>query len=127
MIAGIGTDIVAVDRIRGAIARHDGRFQRKVLSDAEMEACARVPDAAAYVAKRFAAKEAFFKAFGQPSSSANTWHQLSVLNEASGRPVLVPGKRLAALMQRTGIVAAHVSLSDEREHAIAFVVLERAA
>lgn len=127
MIAGIGTDIVAVDRIRGAIARHGGRFQRKVLSDAEMEACSRAPDAAAYVAKRFAAKEAFFKAFGQPSSSANTWHQLSVLNEASGRPVLVPGARLAALMRRTGIVATHVSLSDEREHAVAFVVLERAA
>jgi holo-[acyl-carrier protein] synthase len=126
VIAGIGTDIVSVERIRGAISRHEGRFQRKVLSDDEMAACGRAPDAAAYVAKRFAAKEAFFKAFGQASSSANTWHQLSVLNEPSGRPVLVPGPRLAALMARLGIVASHVSLSDEREHAVAFVVLERA-
>lgn len=127
MIAGIGADIVAIERIRRAIGRHEGRFMRKVLSDAEMAACSRLPDATAFVAKRFAAKEAFFKAFGQPSSSANTWHQLSVLNDAAGRPVLVPGDRLAVLMRESGIAVAHVSLSDERDNAIAFVVLERVA
>lgn len=124
-IHGIGTDIVSIERIRLALARHDDRFARKVLSDAELAKYETLNDGAAYVAKRFAAKEAFFKALGEPPSSANTWHQLSVMNNAAGKPVLQCGLLLAALLQRCAISSTHVSLSDEREHAVAFVVLEQ--
>lgn len=82
-------------------------------------------DPAPYVAKRFAAKEAFFKAFGQPSDSANTWHQLTIANAGDGSPRLVFGDLLGAKMAELGIARWHVSLSDERDHAIAFVLLER--
>lgn len=124
-IHDIGTDIVNIERIRLALARHEERFARKVLSDAELAKYETLNDGAAYVAKRFAAKEAFFKALGEPPSSANTWHQLSVMNNAAGKPVLQCGPLLAALLQRRAISSTHVSLSDEREHAVAFVILEK--
>ena len=124
-IHGIGTDIVAIERIRRALERHPEKFARKILSDLELRACARMPDAAPYAAKRFAAKEAFFKALGEVSSAANTWHQLSVVNDAAGRPRLEYGPKLAALLASKAIASAHVSLSDERTHAVAFVVLEK--
>jgi len=126
MISGIGVDIVSIERIRRALARHDGRFGRKVLADGEWAIYQRLSDGAAYVAKRFAAKEAFFKALGQPSSAANTWHQLSILNDAAGRPHLEFGADLAALLAGLGITAWHVSLSDERDYAVAHIILERA-
>ena len=124
MIYGIGADIVSIERIRRAIGRHEGRFARKVLSSAEWAIYGGHPNAAAYVAKRFAAKEAFFKAFGQPSSVANNWHQLSIGNDAAGRPRLEFGLALASLVAGLGIKRWHVSLSDEREYAIAYLILE---
>ena len=124
-IYGIGTDIVAIERIRGALTRHDERFARRVLSDLELARYAEMKDGAAYVAKRFAAKEAFFKALGVPSSNANTWHQLSVVNDVAGKPVLECGVLLAALLHEKKISSTHVTLSDERTHAVAFVILEK--
>ena len=125
MIAGIGTDIVSITRIRGALERHAGRFARKVLADAEWTVYLGLPDGAPFVAKRFAAKEAFFKALGEPPCAANTWHQLTIGNEPSGRPELKFGSELAALLQRRGITGWHVSLSDEREYALASIILEK--
>lgn len=125
MIAGIGTDIVAIARVAKALDRHGERFGEKVLAPEEQAACPQGARRAAYVAKRFAAKEAFFKAFGQPSSEANTWHQLAVLNDESGKPRMQFGALLAALMQQQGIARWHISLADEHEFAVAYVVLEK--
>ena len=126
-IHGIGTDIVSVARIRTALARHEERFARKVLADAELARYESLSEtvAPAYVAKRFAAKEAFFKALGEVPSDANTWHQLAVINDAAGRPHLQCGALLAALLADRKISATHVTLSDEHEHAVAFVILEK--
>jgi holo-[acyl-carrier protein] synthase len=125
MIAGIGTDIVSIARIRRALERHGDRFAHRILSEAETAVFGTRADPAPYLAKRFAAKEAFFKAFGQPSDDANTWHQLTVANAADGSPRLIFGDLLGARMATLGITGWHVTLSDEREHAVAFVVLEK--
>lgn len=125
MIVGIGTDIVSVARIARALQRHGDHFTAKVLTPAEQIACARLARRAAYVAKRFAAKEAFFKAYGQPASAANTWHQLAVMNEEGGRPRLEFGPLLAASLRQQGITRWHVSLSDEHDYALAYIVLEK--
>lgn len=125
MIHGIGTDIVSIRRIRSAVEKHEGRFARKILSDAEWAVYATLKEGTAYLAKRFAAKEAFFKALGEPSSGANTWHQLAVMNDSAGRPYLQCAELLAAILRDKSIVKTHVTLSDEREHAVAFVLLEK--
>ena len=92
---------------------------------AEFEKFGSLKDGAAYVAKRFAAKEAFFKALGASSFTANTWHQLSVVNDAVGKPSLACGPLLSASLHEKKISSTHVTLSDERTHAVAFVILER--
>lgn len=125
MIAGIGTDIVSIARIERAMGRHGGRFTEKVLAPAEQGVFADITKKAAYIAKRFAAKEAFFKAFGQPPSQANTWHQLAVMNDGAGRPQMQFGAPLAEMLRAQGIARWHVSLSDEHEFAIAYVILEK--
>lgn len=126
-IHGIGTDIVSIERIRIALSRREERFARIVLADSELIRFESLSDkvAPAYVAKRFAVKEAFFKALGEPSSAANTWHQLAVMNDGAGRPQLVCGPLLAELLEKKKISTTHVTLSDEREHAVAFVILEK--
>ena len=126
-IHGIGTDIVSIARISAALGRHEERFAKKVLAEAELARYDTLSSTAqpAYVAKRFAAKEAFFKALGEPPSEANTWHQLAVVNDAAGRPHLQCAPLLAQLLRDKKIMATHVTLSDEREHAVAFVTLEK--
>jgi holo-[acyl-carrier protein] synthase len=128
-IAGIGIDIVEISRVRAAATRTPGeRFARKVLADGEFARYQvlgghAAPQAIAYLAKRFAAKEAFFKAYGQPSSQANTWHQLAIENDARGTPIAKPGPLLAAELKDRGL-RVWVSLSDERRYAAAQVILE---
>ncbi|MFN0164529.1 MAG: holo-ACP synthase [Burkholderiales bacterium] len=123
MIVGLGSDLVEIARVRRILTRHGG-FARRVLADAEIAVYANLRDGAAYVAKRFAAKEAFYKAFGEPPGRANTWHQLAVLNDAAGRPRLEFGAGLARLLADRGIDRWHVTLSDERQYALACVILE---
>ena len=129
MLHGIGTDLVEIERIRLALLRHGDRFARRVLADSEyeryqiMRQSAR--DAAPYVAKRFAAKEAFFKALRRRPSEANTWHQLSIENDEEGRPACSFGLLLDEFLRTNELGAVHVSLSDERGFALAFVTIER--
>ncbi|HZM36863.1 MAG TPA: holo-ACP synthase, partial [Burkholderiales bacterium] len=77
-----------------------------------------------YLAKRFAAKEAFTKALGTGIRAPANWHGVWVGNLKSGKPVLEFTPQLQALMQQRNISHAHVSLSDEKGVAFATVILE---
>ncbi len=125
MIVGIGTDLCEVGRIQRALERYGERFALKILVAAEMERFRRHRRPAAYLAKRFAAKEAFSKAMGTGIRHPVNWHNVSVENERSGRPVLRFSQALAELLQSRGIVAVHVSITDEIGMASAFVILEK--
>jgi holo-[acyl-carrier protein] synthase len=124
MIYGIGTDLVDIDRIRGAMARHGERFLARLLSDAERLRIAELADPAPFVAKRWAAKEAFAKALGTGVRPPVSLAGVTVMNNAEGRPVLEFDDAIAAYLAARGIDGVHVSLSDEQHAAIAFVVLE---
>jgi holo-[acyl-carrier protein] synthase len=126
VIAGIGTDLCDIKRIQRALDRHGDRFARKILVASELERFGRHRKPAAYLAKRFAVKEAFSKAMGTGIRFPVNWHNVWVANERSGKPVLRFSEPLAALLQRRGIVAAHVSITDEVEMACAHVILEGA-
>ena len=124
MILGIGTDLVEIVRIEQALERWGERFARKVLVPRELARFASHRKPAAYLAKRFAAKEAFSKAMGTGIHFPVNWHNVSVANERSGRPYLKFSQPLAVLLEARGIRRTHLSLSDEVEMACAFVVLE---
>ena len=124
MIAGIGTDLCDIGRMQRALDRFGERFARKILVESEYQRFVRHRRPAAYLAKRFAAKEAFSKAMGTGIHFPVNWHNVSVDNERSGRPVLRFSEPLAELLRSRGITAVHVSITDGVGMAAASVVLE---
>ncbi len=126
MILGVGTDLVDIGRIRMALGRWGERFAERVLVDPELERFRAHRKPESYLAKRFAAKEAFAKAMGTGIRYPVTWQNVSVANHPSGRPYLVFSAPLAALLEERGVRRVHLALSDEVTVAAAFVVLEGA-
>ncbi|MDR1229761.1 MAG: holo-ACP synthase [Azoarcus sp.] len=123
MIHGIGTDIVRIDRLHAALGRHGEAFALRILAAAEHEAWRAARDPARFLAKRFAAKEAFSKALGTGLTAPATLCALAVEHDAFGKPRFGYGERLASHMTAQGL-SAHLSLSDERDYVIAFAVIE---
>ena len=124
MIYGVGTDVVEIGRIAAALKRYGERFAQRVLCPPELERFHKHRLPANYLAKRFAAKEAFSKALGTGIKAPANWHGVWVRNLASGQPVLEFSEALDALLKKRGITSAHVSLSDEKGVAFATVILE---
>lgn len=132
MIYGIGTDVVLIARIRDLLTRYGERFARRVLGPDELieyhrrgsRGSAGAERAARYLAKRFAAKEAFSKALGLGLRGPMTLLSLEVLNDPKGKPYARARKALAAYLLELRLTA-HVSISDEIDSAVAFVILEQ--
>ena len=130
MIFGIGTDICDVRRIRATLLRRGERFAEKVLGPRELEvfrarrARAEVRGVS-YLATRFSAKEAFSKAIGLGLRTPMTWRACEVINAASGKPEIALSGALAEWFASRGL-RAQVSLSDESDYAVSFVVIESA-
>ena len=124
MIFGIGTDIVAVQRMRDALDRHGERFADRILAAGEREDFAAAADPARFLAKRFAAKEAFGKALGTGVAVPATLHAIAVAHDELGKPAYTFAPPLASHMVEHTL-AAHLSLSDERDYVVAFAVIDR--
>ena len=124
MIHGVGTDIAAVSRLAALYERHGQRATEKLLAPAEFEAFDRASDKGRFLAKRFAAKEAFGKALGIGVAAPATLPNLAVDHDELGKPFFAYAPELAALMHERKLVA-HLSISDEKNYATAFVVIER--
>ncbi len=125
MIYGIGTDIAAVERLAGMFERHGEAAAAKLLAPAEMADLAAAPDKGRFLAKRFAAKEAFAKALGIGVRAPATLPAIAVVHDPLGKPAFVYSDELATLL-RDKRLSAHLSISDERDYAVAFVILEQA-
>ena len=125
MIHGIGTDIVAVKRLQGMWERHGDKTLEKLLAPQEMADFASAADKGRFLAKRFAAKEAFSKALGTGVRPPAVLPAIAVAHDELGKPILVFCGRLAEMIENQGL-KAHLSLSDEADYAIAYVILERA-
>jgi holo-[acyl-carrier protein] synthase len=128
MIYGIGTDICDIRRIAATLDRRGERFAQKVLGPNEIEVFrqrrARVEARGiAYLATRFSAKEAFSKAIGTGLHMPMTWRACEILNERSGKPYIQLHGELAAWFEAKGL-RAQVTVSDESDYAVSFVVTE---
>ena len=129
MIYGIGTDICDIRRIAATFERQGERFAHKVLGEAEFAIwqarSARWPKRGLrYLATRFSAKEAFSKAVGLGLRMPMSWRLCEILNEKSGKPVIVLHGGLKAWFEAEGL-SAHVTVTDETDYAASFVVVER--
>jgi holo-[acyl-carrier protein] synthase len=123
VIHGVGTDIVAIARMRTLYERHGERSLDKLLAPEEIALCRKSGDPARYLAKRFAAKEALAKALGTGLRAPVLLTTMAVLNDELGRPFFRFAGELAAYVEARRL-NVHLSLSDERDSAVAFVVVE---
>ncbi|NMF89326.1 holo-ACP synthase [Aromatoleum petrolei] len=125
MIHGIGTDIVQIARLSSALERNGERFAARILAIGdERDGFRASRDPARFLAKRFAAKEAFGKALGTGVAVPATLHAVRVGHDGLGKPVYMFDAGLAAYMQERGL-NAHLTLSDENEYVVAFALIEK--
>jgi holo-[acyl-carrier protein] synthase len=131
MIYGIGTDIVQISRVEAALARSGPRFAEKILGPQELEkyharrARSEVRGLR-FLATRFSAKEAFSKAIGMGMRMPMTWRSAQMLNDPSGKPTIVCSGALLEFMQQNKL-SAQVTISDEADYGVAFVIVTRDA
>ena len=130
MIYGIGTDIVQISRVEAALARSGERFAEKILGPDELVKyhARRAKNEARglrFLATRFSAKEAFSKAIGLGMRMPMTWRSAQMLNAPSGKPVIVCSGLLEEFM-RANRLSAQVTISDEADYGVAFVIVTQA-
>ncbi len=128
MIYGIGTDLVEIGRIAAAVDRFGERFVDRILGPQERARyeARRARSASrglAFLATRFAAKEAVSKAIGLGLRSPMTWRAVEIINAPSGQPQVVAHDALADFI-RARRLRLSVSVTDEQSMAMAFVVAE---
>jgi holo-[acyl-carrier protein] synthase len=141
-ILGVGVDIVHLPRVAAAARRWGVRFERRILGPGELDALQRLrgePGAAAggaagaageaasarFLASRWAAKEAAYKALGAGPGPRVQFPDLQVERGTGGRPELRLVGTARRRMQELGADQAHLSISHDHEYAIAHVIIER--
>lgn len=127
MIFGIGTDIIDIRRIERLMAINQRSFLDRVFTTAEVEYCTRTNSPAHRFAKRFAAKEAFFKALGSGFSDGVTWKDVEILNniDKKNKPeIFLTGRALEKIKELAGDYRIFLSLSDDYPYAVAYVLIE---
>jgi holo-[acyl-carrier protein] synthase len=128
VIVGIGTDLIEIERIEAAVGRHGDRFVQRILGPEELQRyaqrCARSQRRGiAFLATRFAAKEAISKALGLGMRMPMTWRSAEVVNQPGGKPVVQLHGALKAFAESRKL-RLHVSLTDERSMAMAYAIAE---
>lgn len=124
MIFGIGTDIVAVTRMAEFRRRHGERALERVLAPQERNDCLTSAYPDRFLAKRFAAKEALAKALGTGIRVPVLLTAIAVGHDELGKPRFDFAPELAAYIDERRLTA-HLSISDEHDYAVAFVVVEQ--
>ena len=127
MILGVGNDIVRIERIENLLDKFGERFIKKVFTKEEETRSLKKLKPAASLAKRFAAKEAAWKALGDEQQLGINWKDMGVRNNKSGKPFLeLKGKaaeQLKKLTPENMVARIDLSLSDELPYAQAFVII----
>jgi holo-[acyl-carrier protein] synthase len=123
MIKGIGTDIVSVTRMSRVLERTPN-FRDKVFTSAEIAYCESKADPAQSFAACFAAKEAVMKAFGTGWTEDVNWQGISLDHDPAGKPIVILCGNTLQTYEKYNCTAIHISVSHEKEHAIALAILE---
>jgi holo-[acyl-carrier protein] synthase len=124
VIVGIGTDVCSIERIAKSLDRFGERLVKRILTPAERARFDSVKDKPGHLAKRFAAKEAFSKAIGTGIHAPFTWHSITVTRNGKGKPGIEADAPMEKHLKKLGVTAMHISLTDDGDVAMAFVVLE---
>lgn len=125
MIFGIGTDLIKITRIKNIHSLE--KFALKILSENELDLFDSLSNdkKITFISKQFAGKEAFSKALGTGLSAGIRFKEIEILRDEKGKPKFTAINSLKSFMQNLGITRTHISITDEREYAMAFAILEK--
>ncbi|MGZ3633829.1 MAG: holo-ACP synthase [Parachlamydiaceae bacterium] len=118
-LLGLGNDIIEIQRIARALERHGQRFLDQIFTIQEQTYCLRYQQPERCLAGRFAAKEAIVKALGTGFSNGISWHDIEILNNTAGKPVVYLSERLKKQFQSLEI---QLSISHSKEYATAVAI-----
>ena len=124
MIAGIGIDIIEVDRIAEKIEKNSG-FKELVFSENEIAYCESKAHKHEHYAARFAAKEAFFKALGTGWLNGTAFNEIEIINDERGKPSITLLGETNNVISALRLGTISVSLTHIKAIASAFVIIEK--
>ena len=123
MTIAIGTDIVEIKRIADALERQGDKFVQRILTASEIEEYQARGNSVAFLAKRFAAKEAIAKALGTGIGRGISFQQLVTSNNLEGAPEVELQDTAAQRLTEIGGTKVLLSLSDQKNYALAYVTI----
>lgn len=124
MIYGIGTDILALSRIQQLYHRYGQALAKRILSPCEHAQWRASSQPERFLAKRFAAKEAFSKAVGTGIRTPVSFRNIIITHDQLGKPIFQYEAELQTWLNQRQINQVHLSISDEQDHILAFAIAE---
>ena len=125
-IIGNGVDIVKNSRINNSLKIKG--FLNRIFTEKEIQQGKKLKNKINFYAKRFAAKEAFVKAIGTGFRSEINFIDIEIKNYKNGKPYILLSKKLKNFLQKKFKLQKYkvfLSLSDEKDYSIAFVVIDK--
>ena len=123
---GIGVDIIENKRVKKSLLNR--KFVSRIFSNSEINDSKKSVNKAGFFSKRFAAKEAFSKALGTGFRNGLNFKDISIINDKFGKPFIKKSNKINNFMKKkfkTKKINIFLSISDEKKHSVAFVILEK--
>ena len=125
MIFGTGIDIVEINRIKNSLKKYSPKFEQRIFTSTEIDYCQSQGDPAKHFAARFAVKEAVSKCMGTGIRGSLGFKDMEVINEKTGKPILVMTGKGKELFEKLELKSIHISISHDSTHAIAHAIAEQ--
>ena len=125
MIFNTGLDIVEIERIKKSLKKYSPKFEQKIFTSTEIDYCQSQGDPAKHFAARFAVKEAVSKCMGTGIRESLGFKDMEVINEETGKPILVMTGKGKELFEKLKLKSIHISISHDSTHAIAHAIAEQ--
>ena len=125
-IFGVGTDIVKNNRIKKLIKNQ--KFINRIFTNSEIKDSKKIKQRVLFFSKRFAAKEAFAKSLGTGFAHNINFKDINISNKKNGKPFITLSNNLKVILKRKlklKKVKIFLSLSDEKEYSVAYVITQK--
>ena len=128
MIYGIGTDLINSERVEKILNKFENRFLYKIFSNEEIKNSKNSYNKALYFSKKFSGKEAFWKAISPNKENTLHFNEIEILSNDNGKPYInligSTKNKISNLEKSLNCkFNFHISLSDEKPNALAFVII----
>lgn len=125
MVRGIGVDMTEIKEVRRLAEVTGGAFIERTFTEKERKGSLQASDRWEYLAARYAAKEAVFKALAHlTKEKIFDFREIEIQNYEDGAPYVVLTSMLQTVLTEAGVGKLYISLTHEKEYACAFVVAE---